>query len=268
MKYAFMSFSTPELNLTEMLAAAVKYGYDGVELRIDAGHAHGVELDSSERRRSEAGAEAAGAGIAIACIATSLKYADPAKAGETVKQTHRCIDLAGDVGSPAIRAFGGAIPDGVSRGKAIETAAESLKSAADHAAERGVTICLETHDAWCDPAHVAEALARVDHPNVAANWDILHPVRTGHATLEQSFETLKPWIRHLHIHDGTGKGIEMTPIGQGIIDHRRLLELLASIQFDGYLSGEWINWEPYNVHLPREIATLKEYECQLSRNAE
>ena len=43
MKYSFMSFSCPDLTLTEMLEAAEKFGYGGLEPRIDAGHAHGIE---------------------------------------------------------------------------------------------------------------------------------------------------------------------------------------------------------------------------------
>ena len=34
--------------------------------------------------------------------------------------------------------------------------------------------------------------------------------------------------------------------------------------YQGYLSGEWIGWEPYDVHLPRELATMKGYERELA----
>ena len=37
MKYAFMTFSTPDMALADVLAAARQYGYDGIELRIDGG---------------------------------------------------------------------------------------------------------------------------------------------------------------------------------------------------------------------------------------
>ena len=33
----------------------------------------------------------------------------------------------------------------------------------------------------------------------------------------------------------------------------------------GYLSGEWIGWEPYAVHLPRELAAMRAYERELAR---
>jgi len=264
MKYSFMSFSTMELSLAEMLDVARRLGYDGIEPRLDAKHAHGLEVNTTGEQRAKMRAEAQQAGVAIACLATGIKCADPAATEKMIADAHERIDLAGDLGAPVMRVFGGAPGEGLSREQAIELVAKSLKAVADHAAERSVTICMETHDAWCDPAHVAEVMRRVDRPSVGVNWDILHPVRHGLATLEQSFETLKPWIRHLHIHDGTGKGIESTPIGEGIIDHRVLLRLLKSIDFDGYLSGEWIKWTPWQEHLPRELATLRRFEQELS----
>jgi len=258
MKYSFMSFSTPSLSFAEMLDAALRYGYDGIEPRLDAKHAHGVEVGATASERERLRRLAAERGVHIACLATSVKYADPADTGEMVRQTHERIDLAGDVGSPAIRVFGGKIPEDITREQAIDRLVRALREVADHAAQRRVTICLETHDDWCDPAHVAAVLERVNHPAIAANWDIMHPVKRGGATMESAFEALKPWIRHLHIHDGTDAGL--VPIGTGDIDHRRAVELLKTIDYAGFISGEWINWEPYDIHLPRELGAIKAYE--------
>ncbi|MDH7602147.1 MAG: sugar phosphate isomerase/epimerase family protein [Armatimonadota bacterium] len=253
-----MSFSTPNLTFEEILDTAVAYGYDGVEPRLDSNHAHGVEVSATQEQRRRIRELAQRKRIAIACLATSVRYADPEKTQEMITQTHERIDLAGDVGAPVIRVFGGRIPEGVTRDQAIEVVSDSLQKVADHAAERGVVICLETHDDWCDPAHVAAVLSRVNHPAVAANWDVMHPVKRAGVSIDSAFHTLKPWIKHLHIHDGNDSGL--VPIGQGDIDHRRVVELLKSIDYSGFLSGEWINWEPAEVHLPRELATMKSYE--------
>jgi hypothetical protein len=32
--------------------------------------------------------------------------------------------------------------------------------------------------------------------------------------------------------------------------------------YEGFLSGEWIRWEPYDQHLPREIETMRRYESE------
>jgi len=264
MKYSYMSFSTQSLDLAEMLEVAGRYGYDGIEPRLDAEHAHGIEVDASQEYRDAVKAQVEATGIELACLATSLTYADPGKTEAMIADTHERIDLAGDLGVKTVRVFGGVIPEGVSREQAIDLLVESLSGVADHAEERGVVMCVETHDDWCDPAHVAAVMSRVDRPGIAVNWDIMHSVRTGVATIEASFEALRPWIRHVHIHDGLGSGVQFAPIGTGDIDHRRALELLSSAGFAGYLSGEWIGWEEHDIHLPRELATMKRYEKELS----
>ncbi len=261
MKYSFMTFSCPQLSLDEVLSLAKRIGYDGVEPRVVSNHKHGIETDTDDAKRREIKSKFAQSGIAACCVATSCRYADPDTAQQMIDETLRCTDLAGDIGAPTIRVFGGKMGAGLSREAAIDLVAKSLGSVADHAASRDVLICMETHDDWCDPKHVAEVMKRVNHPAVRVNWDIMHPVRTGHATIDESFQTLKPWIKHLHTHDASKETGKLVPIGEGFIDHKRAVELLLNMPYDGYLSGEWISWEdPYETHLPRELATLKSYE--------
>lgn len=265
MKYAFMSFSTPLQSLGEILTIARRYGFTGIEPRIDANHAHGIEVTAPPARRAAIRKQAADEGIELACLATSLKYANPAETQDTLRKTRERIDLAADLGIPVMRVFGGMLPQGLDRDAAIAVVRESLGACADYARSHNVTICMETHDDWCDPSHVAAVMKAVNHPAVAVNWDIMHPVRTKKASIDKSFDTLKPWIRHLHVHDGIGEKVTLVPIGTGECDHRRAIERLLAVGYTGYLSGEWINWEPYETHLPRELATLKGYEQEIRR---
>ncbi|MDQ1256188.1 MAG: hypothetical protein QG656_784, partial [Candidatus Hydrogenedentes bacterium] len=193
MKYAFMTFSTPKLTLDENLALAKQLGYDGIEPRTVCGHAHGVELEASAADRKTMKEKAETSGVVLACVATSLTYADPVSAKTATEETLRYIDLAGDVGAPCIRVFGGAIPKDVSRERATAALVSAFRAVADHAALRGVTVCAETHDDWCNPDHLAEAMRQTDHPNIAVNWDIMHPIRQGGATMDSAFAALKPW---------------------------------------------------------------------------
>ena len=265
MKYSFMTFSCPQLSLTELLETAKRYGYDGIEPRIQAEHKHGIETNTPSARRAEVKREAAGSGLGFPCLATSCVYADPETARQNLADTLQCIDLAADIGAPAIRVFGGKPGKGLSRADAVKLVAESLLAAADHARERNVTVCMETHDDWCDPGNVATVMQQANHPAIAVNWDIMHPVRTGLATMEKAFEILKPWIRHVHVHDGLtiDGNLAFAPIGQGIINHKLAIGLLLSINYSGFLSGEWLGWDDYEIHLPRELATMKKYEKEI-----
>ena len=265
MNYAFMTFSCPSYTLAQALDAAKRYGYAGVEPRVESKHAHGVELSATPDQRRDIKRQFEDAGIAACCVAVSAKYADPATVEKHVEDTLRYIDLAADIGSPRLRVFGGDFPDTVSRAQAIEVVAAALAQLAHHAAGRGVTICLETHDAWTHPAHVAQVMQRVNRPNVAVNWDFLHPLRRSGVSVDKSFQTLRPWIRHVHFHDALVRmdRLELRAVGTGEVDHRAALELLKSTGYDGYVSGEWINWEPPETHLPREVAAMKAIERAL-----
>jgi sugar phosphate isomerase/epimerase len=245
-----------------MLATAKAYGYDGIEPRIEANHAHGIEFGIDAQTRRQINEKAVESGIALCCVATSRRYADPETAQQQIDDTLRCIDLAADLGAARIRVFGGRLGKELSREAAIDLVAESLLAVADRAGARGVTVCMETHDDWCNPEHVVAVMARVGHPAIAVNWDVMHPVRVAEWTVDDAFVALKPWLAHMHVHDGVQgeKGIAYRPIGEGIVDTRRAIQLVQSSAYAGYLSGEWINWEPYDVHLPRELATMKQYE--------
>lgn len=265
MRYAFMSFSCPELNFDEMIAAAADYGYDGVEPRTAAGHAHGVELTADPAERIEFKVKAADAGVDLCCLALSSRFADPAAADLMVDETRRYIDLAADIGAPRVRVFGGKLPDDVTREAAIDGVSTALAALAGHAAARKVTVCLETHDDWCDPNHVIAVMENVDHPAIRVNWDVLHPLRVCGMDAHEAYDLLKPWIAHTHIHDSTFDpanvgAFDYVEMGAGLVNHRPVIALLQEDGYDGYLSGEWINWEPYDVHLPREIVRLKAYE--------
>jgi sugar phosphate isomerase/epimerase len=258
-----MTFSTPELTLAEVLALARRLGYDGIEPRLASRHKHGIELDTTAAARHDIRQQVAKSGVKLACLATSCRYADPATAKQNIEDTRKAVDLAADVGATRLRVFGGPIPKTLTREKAIEQVADSLLAAADHAHRRGVTLCVETHDDWCNPEHMLAVMMRASHPAVAVNWDIMHPITRGGATMDSAFQTLKAWVRHVHFHDGglrDGK-LVMLPIGQGIIDHKRAVQLLKGAGYTGYLSGEWINWaDPYEVHLPRELKAMKGFE--------
>jgi len=265
-RYSFMSFSLPEADLTEFVGAAQRYGYDGVEPRVGGGHRHGIELDTSPAQRREIRSFAADHGVAVACVSAGCRFADPGPAAEQIPVARRVIELAADLDSHRVRVFGGQFPDDVSRETAHASIVGALRELAPFAADHGVTVVMETHDAWTVPAHVAAIMSEVDHPAIGVNWDVMHPPRTGGCpTLQEAHTTLRPWIKHVHMHDATSRSdiLDFKPMGEGEFDHRIVLSLLAADGYDGYLSGEWIDWEPGEIHLPREIAAIRGYEREL-----
>jgi len=257
-----MSFSCPDADIGTLLDIAGMYGYDGIEPRIGAGHKHGIEPGAEKQYLREIRKKADETGVDICCIATSCEFANADSWHKNIDSAKRVIELAAEIGAQSIRIFGGGISGEPERAKSFDLIVEALTLLSGDAASEKINICLETHDSWCDPQTVANIMKQVNRPFIAVNWDIMHPVLQKFATIEKSFEILKPWIKHVHVHDGviTNNSIEFKAIGEGIVDHEAAIKLLKSADYCGYISGEWIGWEPYEICLPRELAKLKIFE--------
>ncbi len=267
MRYSFMTFSVPEASLDQVLALAKRYGYDGVEPRLASKHGHGIETTMTTEEREQTTERMHTSGIRLSCLATSLKFAVPSEKTQTIEEANAVIDLAGDLGCPCIRVFGGDYGQETDEKGAVEQAVKGLRAVADHAGKRGVVLALETHDRFTDPEVVAEIMRRAAHPSVAVNWDVMHPVRASGYGMEQAFEILKQWISHVHVHDGSKSmdTLQVLPMGTGEIDHRTAIRLLVAHGYNGFISGEWILStlpEDYRdpKHVGREIAALRRYE--------
>ncbi len=266
MKISFMTFVAPEWSLEEHLTAAVRYGYDAIEPRCEADHAHGIELDTTKGERGAIRQQFASCGVELTTIATSRRYAlaSDHELQESIDLTKQYCDLCADLGAQNIRVFGGMTPEGMTFDDAKKVVAGALHECGEHAADRGVYLCLETHDAYSLSSDAAETVRMADHPNVCINWDIMHPYRHGES-IETAFSNVREFVRHCHVHDGTRPeengpaGWELALMGEGDIPHDEAIRLLATIDYKGSLSGEWIRALEAEVVLPHDAQVLREY---------
>ena len=256
MKVAFMTFACPTFTLDEVLAAAKKYGYDGVEPRIDANHNHGIEADASAAWRTETRRKFAESGIVNCCLATSLQFIGE----QAVKDAPARIDLAADLGAPGLRVFCGPIPKGQPMGmdEVVARVADNLMKVADYAKQRKVEIWLETHDTVRQGKPVGEILDRCKHPFILANYDVMHPFCNGEP-LEVTFKALHGKVRHTHFHDAkAGGGVNIVQVGEGVVPMPQIIRFLKTEGFQGFLSGEWFDpLGPADVTLPKFVAAMR-----------
>ena len=263
MQLSFMTWACPDWTLTEVLTAALKYGYDSVEPRAECDQKHGVELEATKKDRKDIRARFEDMGIGMCCIATSCTYsdADPARRLESVDLTKRFVDLAKDVGCAHLRIFGGPTPEGANYPDVKKYVAEAVRAACEHAKGTGVYLCFETHDSYCSSADTLDVIRMVDHPSAAICWDVMHPFRVGD-TIQQAFDNVKDHVRHCHVHDGIRNAAgdwDLALMGEGEIPHDEAFKLLAGIGFQGAMSGEWISYLPADEILPHDAAVMREY---------
>ncbi|MBI3971030.1 MAG: sugar phosphate isomerase/epimerase [Chloroflexi bacterium] len=245
-KLAFLSSTCPEWTFEQMVEAAKKYGYEGVDLRTQWGHGHGLELDSTTQARRQARERAAAQGIAISCVAISARFAraTDAERNDAVDEVRRCAELAADLGSPLLRVFGGPIPEGHTMEELRPRTAEALGRAGEAAAQFGVMPCLEVHDQHNNPEDVAWIVEHAGQKNAGVVWHPAHHRRLG-ILVDDAYPPLKAWVRHLHLQDlpkayTPGERAPFVPMGEGDQHLARVFELLERDGYDGYAANEWI----------------------------
>ena len=172
---AFSTLGCPAWDIDTILARALEYGSDAIELRgyldqmdlpLAAPFTHG-ERENTRRRFADAG-------VVFCCVSSSGVVAQG-----NVDHVRAHAELARDLGAPYVRVFGGKLPPDLPRDEGIARFADTLRRFGDAAAENGVALVLETHDDFSTGAQVAELLAATTHPAVFALWDLHHPYRQG-----------------------------------------------------------------------------------------
>ena len=234
MKPGFMSSVCPQMTLQELIDAAKRYGYEGIEFRVEWDHRNGIELDATSKQLHAARQVLADSGIAASCIATSVKFnlenpEDHLPQRETLR---KYIALAAEMGAPYLRTFSDSVPeeDEAARNKVLSLAAESYASVDDWATQHGIGVLVETHTNmrghWARQI-VDEAKAE----SLGVLWHIGHHVSRGQS-VDDAYRYIRGYVRHLHFNVG-GSVADA--------DNQRTFDLLAEAGFEGFFSVEVIN---------------------------
>lgn len=227
MKTSFMTFVCPDWTIEQVVDFAKKAGYDGVEIRVDAGHKHDVSSQSSADRRKYVRKLFADAGVAVSCIATSVTLSSPDAANrqQNIDSAKANMALASDLGAGVIRTFaGGHVP------AVDEAAAVRLASAYDELGEYGqpLGVCpmLETgHDIMKGAAEIAMVLPKVKTANFGALWNFSEMD-------DETLAAIRSRLRHFHVHDEV-----LEPGNANIL---KLAKQVKPVGFHGYVSIEVI----------------------------
>ena len=269
MKVAFSTLACPAWSIEQVVEAATTLGYDGVELRLLDCAVIDPGADRAKVEQAVARCRAAGVEVCALDSSCTFNHADPGAREREVSDLLRWIDLAEDLHVPLVRVFGGHARPGLAPEPpevVNDWVAEALSRAAPTAEQAGVTVVLETHDAFSSARRVAAVLDRVDSPRVAALWDSHHPYRVGE-TPQDVIDALGPRIAHVHVKDARrtapdGSDWQLVLLGEGEVPVREQLQALERHGYSGYVSVEWEKkWHPEiaepEIALPQHIRWLR-----------
>ncbi|MFG2571226.1 sugar phosphate isomerase/epimerase family protein [Streptomyces sp. NPDC048481] len=240
MKFAFSTLGVPGLPVSEVLRLAVAHGYHGVEVR--AHPEEPVHPGLTPQERADVAAEFKAAGVEILGVAGYARVAAPGDDEPVLDEIRALVGLARDLGAPFVRVFPGGAPDGAeeqSDADADAIAARRLGTAAEHAADFGVRILVETHDSHRTGADVIRIIGPVGHRQVGALWDVMHTWLGGEQP-QDTYAALSPFLGYVQVKD-IASAEDTTPLalGSGVLPLAECVEVLTRNGWDGWLCWEY-----------------------------
>lgn len=236
---ANLSLLFTELPLLERVRAAAEAGFAGVEIQFP----YEVPAAALQAELQRSGLPLVlfnlpagdlmqgGAGLA----------AVPGREAQFAAGLRQALEYAEVLRPQKINVLAGRLAEGVEREQALALLAEHLRQTAEAFAGRGVAVLMEAinlHDMpgflLNTPQHLLDMLARVGHPNLAAQLDFYHMARMG-LDLADCVRQLQGHIGHVQFADAPGRGEP----GSGELDFEPALAALRAQGYAGWLGAEY-----------------------------
>jgi sugar phosphate isomerase/epimerase len=250
---AFSTLGCPKWDWNKILSFASEHGFAAIELRGLQGN---LDLPANplfaSDRIEQTKKEIRASNLKIACVSSSAQMyvEDAAKREKELADARRFIDLAGALGSPYVRVFGGKAesdkspaPDDATKARV----AAGLRELGKYAGSRDVTVIIESHDHFTASATLKDVLTRAGSDHVGLLWDAHHTFATANEDPEFTVKQLGPWIRHTHLKDSVGSGEDRKYVltGRGNVPVEKQIKSLQAIGYKGFYCFEWEKmWHP------------------------
>jgi sugar phosphate isomerase/epimerase len=192
-------------------------------------------------------------GIEVSTTPIRNTFTYPGGPGREKEIAHvkRWLDVAADLGSPAIRIFAGDAQKGQTEAEARRYCVECIEACADHAAKRGVFLALENHGGVvAEPDGLLEIVRAVKSEWFGVNLD------TGNFHGVDPYADLARCVRYAVT---AQVKVEMQAKGgpKQEADFGRLVRMLKDAGYRGTVTLEYEAAEPPLVGVPRYLDSLR-----------
>ena len=259
--YSYWHFSREKYPIENVIDHAAELGFDGVEIL------HRQMRDETAGYMNDLKRRAWDRGLDLIMLSIHQDFVDPSaeKRQEAIDHTKHCIDLAHQMGIPAIRlntgrwgttrsfdelmAANGQEPtlEGYTNEDGIAWCVDSIRECIPHAAEAGVVMALENHWGLSTSIDLLLRIHReVDDPWLGINMDTGNYVGDPYPQMEQ----LAPHASIVQAKTYPGGGVWYTLD----LDYHRIAGILRDAGFEGYVSLEM------EGEAPAEQAVAESYQ--------
>lgn len=268
MKYTTSTLGCPDWDLPTLIACLSRSGYHAVDFRGLRGTFNLWELPEFSSDVATTVTRLRDAGLAVSCFSASarLVWQSTGERDRALDEIRRLVELCQRFGAGQIRVFGGDL-GGLSRSDGLARGRATLARMAEIVRGTGVTLVVETHDAWTHSADMLALIADADPQEVGICWDVKHPYWTGQETPAYTWSQLGSRIINTHWKDTqrdhtTGKD-RLCLTGEGLLPLADCLDLLLAGGYAGYYTLEWEKkWHPYlpdaEIAFPAFVRAMEE----------
>ncbi len=225
-------------DLSECLAQACEFGFHGVELFLPGGRS--MDSDRLAGLLAEHGLELAALGTGAGWVVhqLTLTSADESTRAAAREFVRGMIDLAAPFGAPVIiGSMQGRHAAPMDRPAAMGLLADALSDLAGYAVGRNVQLLMEPLNRYesnlintlTEAGALLDALAA---PNVRILADLFH-MNIEEAEISAALRGAARHLGHIHLADSNRRAA-----GFGHLDYQPIAEVLRSVRYEGYLSGE------------------------------
>ena len=166
--------------------------------------------------------------LCIPCLDSSCDLSLPGE--EETTALKRLIQLAADLRVEQVCAFASRDDE--------ETVRKNIASLLPFAAEKNVVLLIKTSGIYSDTARLRDLLNAFACDELAVLWDMHHSYRDHGESAAKTIENLGAYVRHVHLRDSDDANT-YNLIGEGNMPVKQMMNALASINYDGFVSLEW-----------------------------
>ena len=251
MKFAYSSNAYRRWPIEAAIERIARIGFAGFELMADEPHAWPATMTPAAidalRKKIES------SGLTISNINAFMMNAvqdfwhpswiepDAEYRRLRVEHTKASLRMASRLGAKTISTEpGGPLPDGVSRGSALDSFTSGLREVLKVAEAVGVMLLVEPEPGLLieSATQFEELAARLDSPMFGLNFDIGHFFCVSDP-LPETIHRLQKWTRHFHFEDIAASRVhEHLVPGAGVIDFAAVLQAIQSTGYDGWITVE------------------------------
>jgi sugar phosphate isomerase/epimerase len=263
--YSYWHFLPEKYPIEDVIEDAARLGFDGVEIL----HRQMAGESTAYLNKLKRLAFVNGLALYMLSIHQNFVSPDPGERQKAIDHTKHTMDLAHQMGIPAIRlntgrwntiasfddlmkAKGQEPPiEGYKEDDAFKWVIDSIEKCLPHAEERGVVMALENH--WglsTKPENLLHITNAFDSPWLGMNVDTGNYVGDPYPQMEQ----LAPHATIVQAKTYYGGGVWYTLD----LDYKRIASILRKAGFSGWISLEMEGKEPAQTAVPKSLAVLRE----------